>query len=77
MKMTDVPTDQLGFYRDDLQSKVFEIFAIAHNSIEARFMGEYITVADMIRELDKEGWEFKEMGKVIIDIPGYRKTLSE
>jgi hypothetical protein len=32
---------------------------------------------DMWRELDKERWAFREMGKVIIDIPGYRKTLPE
>jgi hypothetical protein len=34
-------------------------------------------VLDVRRELDKEGWEFREMGKVIIDIPGYRKTFPE
>jgi hypothetical protein len=32
---------------------------------------------DVRRELDKEGWVFKEMGKVKIDVAGYRKTLSE
>jgi hypothetical protein len=29
----------------------------------------------MIRELDQEGWVFKEMGKVRIDISRYKKTL--
>jgi hypothetical protein len=31
VKMTDVPNDQLESCRDDLQSKGFKIYAIAHN----------------------------------------------
>ena len=50
---------KLEAFRDYLQSKGIEIHAIAHNSIEAKFAGEYLTVADMIRELDKEGWVWK------------------
>jgi RNAse (barnase) inhibitor barstar len=61
VKAVDVPTDQLEFHSDNLQTKGFEIYAIAHNSIEAKLTGEYITVADMIRELDQEGWVWKEM----------------
>jgi hypothetical protein len=34
-------------------------------------------VLDVRKELDKEGWVFREMGKVKIDVPGYRKTLPE
>jgi hypothetical protein len=31
----------------------------------------------MIRELDREGWEFGEMGKVKTQVPGFRKTLPD
>jgi hypothetical protein len=65
--MIEVPTNQLELHRDDLQSKGFEIFAIAHNSIEALLTGENLSVADMIRELDNEGWIWKETGKVHIN----------
>jgi hypothetical protein len=34
-------------------------------------------VLDMRWELDKEVWEFREMGKVIIDIPGSSKIIPE
>jgi hypothetical protein len=59
VKAIQIPTDQLEFYRDDLQEKGFEIFMIAHNSIEAKFSGDYLMVADMIRQLDQEGWTGK------------------
>ena len=70
MKSIDVPTDQLEFHRDDLQEKRFEIKAIARNSIEAKFEGEYLTGVELVRELDREGWVCKEMGRVHIN----RKT---
>jgi hypothetical protein len=34
-------------------------------------------VLDVRRELDKEGWLFREIVKVIIDIPGYKKIPPE
>ena len=69
VKMTDVPTDQLEPFRDHLQSKDIEIDAIARNSIEAKFAGEYLTVTDMIGESDQEGWIWKEETKILSDKP--------
>ena len=66
VKMKNVPTDQLEFHRDVLQDKGFNIKAIAHNSIEGKYSGEYLTVVDMIRELEQEGWVWEEAGKVHI-----------
>ena len=40
VKMIDIPTDQLEAFRDHLQSKGIEIFAVANNSIEGKFTGE-------------------------------------
>ena len=40
LKAVDIPTDQLEAFRDYLQSKGFEIHAIARNSIEGKFTGE-------------------------------------
>ena len=40
LKAVDIPTDQLETFRDYLQSKGIEIFAIAHNSIEVKFAGK-------------------------------------
>jgi hypothetical protein len=37
-----------------------------HNSIEAMLTGEYFRVIEMIRELDKEEWVWREAGKVHI-----------
>ena len=39
VKAINVCTDQLEPFRNDLQSKGFEIKAIAHKSIEAAFTG--------------------------------------
>ena len=39
VKAINVRTDQLEPFRNDLQSKGFEIKAIAHKSIEAAFTG--------------------------------------
>jgi hypothetical protein len=38
-----------------------------HNSIEAMLICEYFRVIEMIRELDKEGWVWREAGKVHIN----------
>ena len=64
VKMIDVPTNQLEYHRDYLQSKGFEIYAIAHNSIEAMLTGDNLQLLEMIRELDREGWIWKESGRV-------------
>jgi len=64
VKIVDVPTDQLVLFRDDLQNKGFEIYTIAHNSIEAMFTGDYLMVLNTIRQLDKEGWVCKESTKI-------------
>ena len=40
LKAVDIPTNQLEAFRDYLQSKGIEIFAIAQNSIEGKFTGE-------------------------------------
>jgi hypothetical protein len=44
-------------------------------SAKTKFSQEYMMVMDVRRDLDREGWKFREMGKVIIDIPGHGKTL--
>ena len=62
------PTDQSEFHRDDLLSKGFEIFTIAHNSIEAMLTGDNLQLWKMIRELDKEGWVWRETGKVSFNL---------
>ena len=55
-KAVDVPTDQLKPFRDDLQSKGFEIKAIAHKSIEAVSSGNYMTVVGTLGESEKDCW---------------------
>ena len=55
VKAVNIATDQLEAFRDYLQSKGIEIHAIARNSIEAVFAGEYLAVSDMIRELKQAG----------------------
>lgn len=55
----------------------FDIYTTTPEKIEAIFTQEYVMVADVRSELDKEGWQFKKMGKVKINVPGFRKTLPE
>ncbi len=54
VKAINVPTDLREPFRDDPISQGFVIYTIAHNSIEAMFSGEYIMVADALRELDRK-----------------------
>jgi hypothetical protein len=77
VKAIYVPTDLFEPMRDDLINKGFDIYARAHNSIEAKYSKTYLMALDILRALDKEGWQFKKMGRVKIDVPGHRKTLPE
>jgi hypothetical protein len=74
----DIPSkEESEKLAEDLKQKGFDIFTVTQEKIEAKFTQEYMMVVDMRRELDREGWVFREMGKVIIDIPGFRKTLPD
>lgn len=42
LKAVDIPTDRLEAFPGHLESKGIEIFAIAHNWIDAKFAGEYL-----------------------------------
>ncbi|MCK4893965.1 MAG: hypothetical protein KAT07_08360 [Calditrichia bacterium] len=55
-KAVNVPTNKLEPFRDDLQSKGFEIKAIAHKSIEAVFSGNYMIVVGTLGESEKDCW---------------------
>jgi hypothetical protein len=57
----------LEIFHDHLQSKGIEILAIARNSIEAKSAGEYLAVVDMIRQLSREGWVWKNYKRIIIN----------
>ncbi len=70
VEAVEIPTDQLEAFRNYLQSKGIKVFAIAHNSIEAVFAGDYMTVVNTGRELDIEGWAWKNYEKIKIDKSG-------
>jgi hypothetical protein len=74
----DIPSKEVSDkLAEELKQKGFDIYTVTPKTIEAKFTNIYPMVIDVERELDREGWKFREMGKVIIDIPGYKKTLPE
>jgi 3-methyladenine DNA glycosylase Tag len=78
VKVIDIPSEEESDkLTKELKQKGFDILGATTETIIAKFTNIYSMVLDVERELDKEGWVFKEMGKMIIDIPGYRKTLQE
>jgi len=47
-----------------LKEREGRVTEVAYNSNEAKFAGECMTVIDMIRQLDQEGWVWKNYEKI-------------
>jgi hypothetical protein len=74
LKAVDIPTDQLETFRDHLQSKGIEIFAIARKSIEAKFSDKYrslVVEQNKLTEMDT----LLKVDLALIEIEIFRKSL--